>query len=442
MSVTFKKGIHPFHKKTKTENLEIESVNLPKTVYISLSQHIGKPAKLIVEAGQKVKCGELIGLAEAGISANIYSSVSGTVTGIVKRSNAQGSKVDHVQIENDFLEEKVFLPILENPSKEEIIARVKEAGIVGMGGAAFPTHIKLSPPPNTVLDTLIINTAECEPYITCDYRILLELTDDFIEGVKLLKKATGTQFVIIGIEDNKINAVNHLKNRDDVYLANNFKKIKKDKINIIVLKSKYPQGAEKQLIYAISKRIIPEGALPSAVGICVNNVHTALSVYYAVKKGKPLYERVLTVSGDACKKPCNMWVKSGTSYRDLSEKCVQNNKYEMLVSGGPMMGLTVYTEDISVTNATSSILFLTDKEIDFINPSPCIGCGKCVMVCPMNLMPVFIDSNVLTGDYKEAKRYGAMSCIECGCCSYICPAKKPLVQSIKLAKKMIRERKI
>ena len=441
MSSTFNRGVHPSHCKNKTENLKIEEIFKPQTVCISLSQHLGKPALPLVEKGQRVKCGELIGQAQAGISANVYSSVSGIVTGIVKINNAQGAKVDHIQIENDFTDETEFLPKLTNPTKEQITERIKQAGIVGMGGAAFPTHFKLSPPPGTVLDTLVINAAECEPYITCDYRIMLELTDDFIEGVKLLQKAAGAERAIIGIEDNKQPAINKLLDRDDTVLIKNIKKTVKDKINIVVLKSKYPQGAEKQLIYATCKRIVPEGGLPSAIGVCADNVHTALSVYYAVAEGKPLYERVMTVSGDACKKPCNMWVKSGTSYRDIALKCEVDN-YEMLVSGGPMMGFTVFSEDVCVTNATSSLLFLTAKEINFDAPTQCIGCSKCVMVCPMYLMPVYIDSNVLTGDYSEAKKYGAMSCIECGCCSYICPAKKPLVQSIRLAKKIIRERKI
>lgn len=426
---TFKSGIHPDGNKALTENLNIGVMPQPEKLFIPLLQHLGAECLPVVNIGDSVKAGQLIGSSDKPLSSNIYSSVSGNVTDITTLSLANGAKAKHIVIQNDFKDEKINLPPLSAPSSEEIIARIKEAGIVGMGGAAFPTHIKLNPPKDKKIETLIINGAECEPYITCDYRIMLEYTEKLAAGINLIAKALGVKRIIIGIEDNKPLA------------AETFKKLKTD-ITVAVLKSKYPQGAEKQLIYAITGKKVPLGGLPMDIGCVVENVHTAYSVYLAVSEGIPSYERVVTVSGRAADKCGNYLVRTGTLYEDIINYCGLKSEPAKVISGGPMMGFSVYDMQTAVSKSTSSILFLTKEEINTANAETCINCGRCARACPMFLMPMYIDSNSLINDFAAAKKYGATACIECGCCAYVCPTKRPLVQSIRLAKKIIRERKI
>ena len=424
---SFKKGIHPYDNKGLTENKSIEVLPV-NTVYIPLSQHIGATCEPLVAIGDSVKAGQLIGKSDKNMSSNIFSSISGTVKGFENLPTASGNTILHICIENDFKDEKVFLKPLENSTSQEILERIKEAGIVGMGGASFPTHIKLNPPKDKKIDTLIINGAECEPYITCDYRIMLEYTKEFVEGVRLAAKVLNVEKIYIGIEDNKPLAIKALQGFDN--------------INVIALKSKYPQGAEKQLIYAITKRKVPLCGLPMDIGCVVHNVHTAYSIYQAVAKGQPSYERIVTVSGQAIEKSGNYLVKTGTSFNDIADYCKAKSETVKIVSGGPMMGFSVFNLNIAVSKATSSILFFTKDEINTELAGPCINCGRCAKVCPMYLMPMYIDSYTLVNDLPNAKKYGAMNCIECGCCSYICPTKRPLVQSIRLAKKIIRQKNI
>ena len=439
MAFTFRGGVHPSGHKELTENKATAPFfDVPK-VYIPLSSHIGKPAIPVVRGGDYVRKGQLIAAAAEGISANLFSSVSGMVKGIVMRPLVSGKSGEHIEIENDFKEEDVTLPVLTDPDAEEIIQRIKDAGIVGMGGAAFPSHIKLRPPKEGATDILLINGAECEPYITCDYRVMTERAEDFVEGVRLLKKGCGAKKALILIESNKIEAIKKLA-------ALNIPIIKKRKsiedlkdIGIIQLKTKYPQGAEKQLIYAATGRKVPEGKLPSAVGATVVNAQTALAVYDAVKRGKPLYERVMTVSGDAVENPCNLLVRTGTPFKDIIERVGLKGDYEMMICGGPMMGHCCYSQEVCVTKGTGALLLLTDNSINIDRPSACIGCGRCVKVCPMRLMPLMIDSYAIKGDFALAEKYGAGCCIECGSCSYVCPANRPLVQSIRVAKIKIRE---
>lgn len=427
MLKTFRHGVHPLGRKD-TADMPLQELSTPEIVYINLQQHIGAPCDVKVEKGDEVKVGTLVGASHGFVSSNIYSSVSGVVKGLEQRETVQGLKSTHIAIENDFKYEEQLLEKLENPTKEQILARITEAGIVGMGGATFPTHVKLSP--KAPVDTLIINGAECEPFITCDYRLLLEKTDEFIEGVRLLKKVLGVEKAYVGIENNKKPAIQLLqsKNLPD--------------IEIVPLKVKYPQGAEKQLIYAVTKRKVPAGGLPMDVGCVVSNVHTAYSVYEAVVLSKPLYRRAMTVSGNGVEKKGNYWVRNGVTAEYIYENTKGNADKEIkkVISGGPMMGFALDSLNIATTKGSSSLLFLTENEINLADTTACINCATCADVCPMNLMPMFIEKVTHADEYDEALKLGVMNCIECGSCAFSCPAKRPLVQTIKLAKKEIRKR--
>lgn len=424
MKKTFKSGVHLSYKKSLTEDCPLTEMPAPERVFISLAQSIGAKANPVVQAGDAVKAGTLIAEAGGFVSANVYSSVSGTVVGTALRMNAMGQKVTHVEIENDMKYESVSLPVLVNPTKEEIIARIKEAGIVGMGGATFPTHVKLTP--KTPVDVLVINAAECEAYITCDHRLMLERTEECLAGVLYLKKACGAARAVIGVEDNKSNV---------------FEKLQRDGIEVVPLKTKYPQGAEKQLIYATTGRKVPCGALPADVGCVVQNVHTAYAVARAIDKGEPLYMRAMTVSGMGVAKPQNLWVRTGTPLSAVLDFC-GGGEGDKMISGGPMMGFALSNLNSTTTKGSSSLLILTKDELCERPQSACINCAKCAGACPMLLMPMFIDRATTAGNFQEAKARGAQNCIECGCCAYVCPAHIPIIQSVRLAKKIIRERGI
>lgn len=422
----FGKGVHPNPCKELTENLRIKVMEAPERVFIPVSQHLGAPSKVLVKAGDKVKIGTK--LAECGgfVSANTFSSVSGEVIGIVKKYSPVGSLVDHIEIQNDGKDTTAFLKPLKNPTAAEIIERSKDAGLVGMGGAGFPTNVKLTPPPDKKVDSLIINAAECEPYLTCDYRLMIEQADKIIKGARYLATALNVKNIYIGVEDNKPEGIAALQ-----------KKAGKG-INVVELKTRYPQGAEKQLIYALLKRKVPCGKLPADAGAVVQNAGTAVALCEAIEEGKPLYERVLTVSGHAAKNPMNLLVRTGTLYSDLAALCkVDENELKQIISGGPMMGYAVANADIAVSKTTSGVLFFNDKDVHEKEQTNCINCGKCVSVCPMNINPVYIARYYEAGNYDEAERYGALNCIECGSCSYVCPAARPLVQDIRGAKKEI-----
>lgn len=430
---SFKKGVHPNSSKNLSNDKSIVKMPAPEKVSISIAQHIGKPAQPVVNVGDYVKAGQIIAVADGFVSANIYASVSGVVESIDEMRATVTGKGAHIVIANDGKYETESLQPLTNPTKSDIIERIKIAGIVGMGGAGFPTHVKLSP--KDKVDTLIINGAECEPYITCDHRIMLEYTEQFVLGSRLLMKALDLDKVYIGVETNKPDAIKAIKE----YVVKN----QLSDVKVVPLKPKYPQGAEKQLIYAVTKRKVPVGALPSAVGCVVDNVHTALSTYFAVVEGKPLYERVMTVTGDGIKEPKNLWARFGTPYDKVLEFCggYSCDNVAKLISGGPMMGISVMNGECATTKTTSCLLALTPAKTDLTEPTECINCSKCASVCPMNLMPMFIDSALASGDIDTTIKYGVGSCIECGCCAFICPASRPLVQTMKLAKKKIKERK-
>ena len=317
---------------------------------------------------------------------------------------------------------------LEQLSSEQILNIIKEAGIVGMGGATFPTHVKLSPPPGKDIDTMILNGAECEPYLTSDHRLMIERPEDVVFGLMAFMKVLNVKKGFIGIENNKPDAL------EAVYNA------AKDKegIEVVALKTKYPQGAEKQLIHACTGREVPSGGLPADAGVVVNNVGTAAAVANAIKKGMPLIERIVTVTGKGVKNPKNLLVKIGTSFREIIEQCGGfSGTPGKVIAGGPMMGIAQYSIDVPVIKGTSGILVLTEEETMIPAPSNCIRCGKCVEVCPINLMPVYISNYSLQDKFEQAEASNAMDCIECGSCSFVCPAKRPLVDSIRVAKREI-----
>lgn len=426
---TFRKGIRVPHNK-RSRALELEECPAPDIVYIPLAQHIGKPAQAAVAVGDRVKAGTLIGRADGFVSANVFSSVSGTVKAIERHKTPTGS-CEHVVIVNDGEYETQALPQMTDFDKDSLLARIKDAGLVGMGGAGFPSHVKYAP--KNPVDAFIVNGAECEPYITCDFRLLIEHTKEVIKGAGYLAKVLGVNKILFGIEDNKPDAVDAVKAADAIDLP----------VEVVELKSKYPQGAEKQLIYAVTGRKVPPGKLPADVGAVVGNVHTAYAMYDAVENNTPLYRRALTVCGGGVNKNANMWVRTGTKYSDCVEFCGGiNEDCVKLISGGPMMGFALNDLDYSATKTSGSILALGRAEANTLQPSPCINCAKCAKACPMNLMPMYIDLYTRKADYATAKKYGAQNCIECGCCAFTCPAKRPIVQSVRLCKNKIRELKI
>ena len=427
----FKGGIHPNAHKELSENAPIEMMSVVSSVAIPVAQHIGKPAIPVVAKGDKVKKGQLIASADGVISANIYSSVSGEVTDIVIKPTPTGACA-HIVIANDGLEEEVRLAVIENPDQNSVKERLVTAGIVGMGGAGFPTGVKVSP--KTPAECLLINGAECEPYVTCDTRVMVERTAEFVDGVKLLMIASGVDKGYIAIEDNKPQAISSVV----AYIKDN----DVEGVEVVPLKTHYPQGSEKHIIKSVTGKTVPLGSLPISVGVIVDNVHTALSTHYAVREGKPLYERVTTVTGGGINTPKNLWIKTGTSYADLIAYCDGEKENTVkLISGGPMMGFAVSGAEYSATKTTGCVLLLTNAEAETTTPGPCINCGRCQRVCPMRLMPMFMDAHSQNGDLDGAVKYGLNACIECGSCSFVCPAKRTLVQSFKLAKRKLRERK-
>lgn len=422
---TFPRGVHPKGNKHFTADKEIEVFSAKEKIFVSTSQHIGAKAVPIVKVGDHVLRGQKIAEKAGVVSANVFSPISGQVFEIAMRNSASGGRVEHIGIINDFKNEEVYLEKLENPSKEQLLDRLVEAGIVGMGGATFPSNVKFSPKEKA--EVLIVNGAECEPYINCDNRIMQEKTAEFVGGVKFLAQILEVDEIVIGIEENKPRAIEKVSAFDG--------------IKVVALKAKYPQGSEKQLIYACTRRVVENGKLPISAGAVVVNAHTAFCFYESVSLGKPCFERVVTVSGNAVKEPKNILVPTGVPFEELLRFCggiKENEECVKVVSGGTMMGFAQFDLSPVVTKGTSALLFLTDKEICLEKPSQCINCAKCQSVCPMHLMPMYIDGFGQVGDAENAKKYGALDCMECGSCTFICPAKRPIIQGIRKAKKIIR----
>lgn len=431
---SIKWGISPNYRKDKTSSLLIKQVPLPPSVTIPLRQHIGAPCVPLVKKGDLVKKGQLIASAEAALSSNIHSSVSGKVTAILNKPNPVYGECQSIIIENDGLDEWAEgLPCekrdWESLSKQELLGIIKKAGIVGMGGAAFPSHIKLAPPPDKKIDTLIINAAECEPFLTVDHRMMLECLDRLYIGVQIIKKLLGVEKLIIGVEDNKMDAVSVLKT---VFPPN----------EVVTVPTRYPQGAEKILIKTLTAREVKPGMLPMDVGVVVQNVSTSVAIADAVLYDIPLIERVVTVSGGAIKNPANLRLRIGTSFEYAITMCGGLKRPpSKVVMGGPMMGIAQYTTTVPVIKGTSGILVLTEKDVRCGTEQACIRCGRCVENCPMGLNPGML-SILGERDFVEEARdeYHLLDCVECGCCSYSCPAKRNIVHYIKYAKKLCSEK--
>lgn len=432
-ALTFKRGVHPPDEKQLTADKPIKVI-LPKEnseMFFPMSQHIGAPCEPLVQPGDYVKVGQKIAESQAFMSSPIFSSISGTVKEIRPMLVPGGAMVKSIVIINDALmaeteglnEAKDYLTM----SNEEILAAIKNAGVVGLGGAGFPTHIKLSPPKDKVIDHILVNAAECEPYLTCDYRIMLEEGERLIRGLQIMLKLHPNAKGIIGIEDNKPEAIKNMEN------------LCKDipNISVAVLQKKFPQGSEKHLINAITGREVKSGALPADAGCIVDNVDTVVAVERALFKGRPLMRRIVTVSGRAVANPGNYKIRIGMTFRDLID-AIGGFKEDPVkfIAGGPMMGPSMYTLDVATVKTSSGLLCLTKEEAAIPEERNCIRCGKCVSHCPMGLMPFELNALILRDDGDGFVKNHGLDCIECGSCSFICPAKRQLAQSIRATKKI------
>ena len=423
-NATFRGGVHPYEGKELSKDLPIKQVNLPGEYVFPMAQHIGAPATPIVEKGDKVLVGQKIGEASGFISANICSSVSGTVKAVEPRMLLNGSKATCVVIENDeeykgiegLGEERDYTKL----SKDEIRDIVKEAGVVGMGGAGFPTNVKLAPKEPDKIDYILVNGAECEPYLTSDYRQMLEYTDQIVGGLKVMLKLFDNAKGVICIEDNKPDAIAKMQEA----VKN------EDRMEVLPLKTKYPQGGERTLIYAAK--------LPADAGCIVDNVSTVIAIYRAVCRQTPLIQGVLTLTGDAFNTPVNVEVRLGCNHADLvPEGDGFKTEPVKIISGGPMMGFAFFDLNVPVTKTSSSILALTKDEVAEYEPTPCIRCGRCVEACPGNLMPQMMAQAAMHNDYDTFVKLNGMECYECGSCTFVCPAKRPLTQTFKQARQYV-----
>lgn len=429
--LTFKGGTHPYDGKELSKDSPIEEYKPTGELVFPMAQHIGAPAKPVVNVGDRVLMGQLIGEKAGFISANIHSSVSGVVKKIEPRLVATGGMVNSIVIENDNLYEKTEPLHNMNPdemSREDIISVVEAAGIVGMGGAGFPTNVKLSPKEPDKIDSIIVNGAECEPYLTSDYRRMVEQPELLIKGLKLVLKMFPNAIGYFGIEDNKPEAIKKITEAAKG----------EDRIQVKVLKTKYPQGGERSLIYAITGRKINSKKLPADVGCIVHNVDTIYAIYHAVYEACPLTTRIITVTGDAVTNPKNFQVYLGTSLQELVDAAGGfKTEPEKIISGGPMMGFSFYDLNVPAVKGSSSVLAFLVDQVSANEISPCIRCGRCAAACPQKLLPMKLAQMAEHNEAEEFKKNYGMECVECGCCSYVCPAKRQVTQSVKSMKKKI-----
>ena len=426
--LTFKGGLHPYDGKELSKDKPITEYLPQGELVYPLSQHIGAPAVACVKKGDRVLVGQKIAEAGGFVSANIYSSVSGTVKKIEPRMTVSGNKVNSIIVENDGEYETVsFQPVTEK-TNEAIINAVKEAGIVGLGGAGFPTHVKLSPKEPEKIEYIIANCAECEPYLTADYRRMMETPEQLVAGMKIILQLFDKAKGVFGVENNKPDAIAKLK------------ELVKDepRMEVCELMTKYPQGGERQLIYAVTGRAINSKMLPADAGCIVDNVETMIAVYNAVKNGIPVMKRVATITGDAIANPSNYLYSMGTPYEQLVEAAggfkVQPEK---IISGGPMMGFAMFGLDVPTTKTSSSLLCLGKDAVAEFEPLACINCGRCVEACPENLIPSRLAKFGNNGLMAEFEKWHGLECIECGSCSYVCPSRRQVAQSVKTMKKLV-----
>mgnify|MGYP000600554547 FL=1 len=428
---TFKGGVHPYDGKDLAKDQPIRRIKPKEILVYPLSQHIGAPASPIVAVGDTVLRGQKIAEAGGFVSAPVFASVSGTVKAIEPRHVATGDLVNSIIIENDGeMKETDFHGVedVASLSKEQIIEKVKEAGVVGMGGAGFPTHVKLSPKEPDKIEFIIANCAECEPYLTADYRRMLENPEELIGGMKIVLRLFDHAKGILGVEDNKPDCIQKLKEltKDE------------ERIEVMPLKTKYPQGGERQLIYATTGRAINSKMLPADAGCIVDNVETLVAINHAVKEGKPVMDRIFTVTGDAVANPGNFEYCIGMSYAEILEEAGGfKEDPEKMISGGPMMGFAVFSLEIPTTKTSSSLLCFKKDDVSASEVTACINCGRCVSVCPEQIVPSRLAKMSQFHDSESFEKWNGMECIECGSCSYICPAKRPLAQYIKTMKKQI-----
>jgi len=441
MLKVFAGGVHPRENKEHTEEKAIKQAGLPSRITIPMIQHTGAPCEPFVKVGEAVKKGQMIGRADKFITSPVHASISGVVKEIKVLPHPTAGKSLSVVIESDGRDEWVESAKKRDSAailgKDDIIDIVGKSGIVGMGGAAFPTHVKLKPPKK--VDTVILNGAECEPYLTCDNRLMIERPHDILKGLRLIMKALEVNKAIVALESNKPEAAKAMKNALDDFDRG---VLGEKEIIIKVLPARYPQGSEKQMIYAILRRKVPPKGLPFEVGCVVQNVGTALAISEAVYNRKPLIERSLTLSGDCLNEPLNLNVRIGTSVKDLLGECGGLKKdIAKLIVGGPMMGIAQYTLDIPVIKGISGILFLSRDEAYLFDEMPCVKCARCVNVCPMNLLPLVYGKFVKKESWDELEKYNIDDCMECGSCSYVCPSRIPLIQYIKVGKRELFDRR-
>ena len=441
---TFSQGIHPKYNKKKTANKATRELPPPKKVIIPLHQHTGATCEPLVKVGDEVQEGQKIGDTSKFVSAPVHASISGKVTRIDKLPHPCGTEVLAVVIESQPVNQSTGQPVESGPadrqtgrpadlSPEEIRQVVREAGIVGLGGAAFPTHVKLAPPEGKKIDTVIINGCECEPYITADHRLMLEKTEEVVDGARIIAKAVEADRIVIAIEDNKPDAKERLKSVARKH---------KENITVVELETKYPQGGEKMLVKAALGREVPSRGLPLDVGVVVSNVGTAVAVIEAVRFGTPLIKRYLTVTGPGIKEPSNVVARIGTTFKEVIDHCggLTDNAAQVIM-GGPMMGVSQVSLEVPVVKATSCVLVLTRREMAEEKTYPCVKCAKCVSHCPMFLVPSRLAAFSDNGKYGEFEEWGGQDCIECGSCAYVCPARIPIVHWVKLAKFKLRQMK-
>lgn len=436
MLKTFPKGgIHPAENKI-TSAKAIKRMSVPKAVYVPIAQHIGIPSEIIVERKQKVEIGQVIAKSSGFVSSNIHSPVAGTVTKLDMIVDSSGYKKQCIVIRTDQKNETNFETVNYPLKKEiqmepkDILKHISDSGIVGLGGATFPSHVKLDLKNDNKVDCLIINGVECEPYLTADHRLMLEKAAEIVVGIQILMRALHIESAVIGIENNKKDAIKVLKAAA----------ISDTRIKVAALKVKYPQGSEKQLIKSILNREVPKGGLPMDVGVIVHNVGTIFAIYQAVQYNQPLIERVVTVTGKKVEDASNFWVRIGTPIKDLVQEAGGLPEgTRKIINGGPMMGKAIKNTDVPVTKGTSGILIINQEEASRLEPKNCIRCSNCVFVCPMGLEPHLLMNLSEKGLYERAASEDIMTCIECGSCSYVCPSHRPLLDYIRFGKNIVKK---